>query len=230
MSGRPAGLWKATWLVFSKDLRVERRTQARAASLGLFALSALLMFSFAVGPDARLMAQQAGGYLWLALLFSSTLGLTESMRQERENSALEGLRLLPLDARAIFLGKAAGNALFLWALGCVLIPLVVALYDPPLRGGILPLLGVLGLGCLAISAPGTLYAAIASQARSRDALLPLLLLPLLVPALLSAVKATALTLQGDPMGELPSWLGLLTGFNLIYWSLGFVLFPRVVED
>jgi heme exporter protein B len=209
---------------------VEWRTQARLAALGLFTLSALLLFSFAVGPDARLLAQHAGGYLWLALLFSSTLGLTESMRQERENAALEGLRLLPVDARAVFLGKAAGNGLFLWGLACALVPLVVALYGTPVRGGILLLLGVLGLGCLAISAPGTLYAAIASQARARDALLPLLLFPLLVPALLSAVKATTLTLQGDPMVELPSWVGLLLAFNLIYWSLGFLLFPRVVED
>jgi hypothetical protein len=89
---------------------------------------------------------------------------------------------------------------------------------------------VLLMGCLAISAPGTIYAAIANNARARDVLLPVLLFPLLVPALLSAVKSTNLVLQGDPMNQLPSWLSLLAAFNLIYWVLGFLLFPRVIED
>jgi heme exporter protein B len=83
---------------------------------------------------------------------------------------------------------------------------------------------------MAISAPGTIYSAIASNARARDVLLPLLLFPLIIPALLAAAKATSLVLQGDPMEQLGSWFGLLSGFNLIYWGLGFALFPRVIED
>jgi heme exporter protein B len=86
------------------------------------------------------------------------------------------------------------------------------------------------LGCLAIAAPGTLYSAIANHARARDVLLPLLLFPLVVPALLAATKATSLVLQGDPMEQLGSWLALLGGFDMIYWSLGFVLLPKVIED
>ena len=61
-------------------------------------------------------------------------------------------------------------------------------------------------------------------------MLPLLLFPLVVPALLAAVKATSLVLQGDPMLQLGSWLGLLIAFNLIYWALGIALFPQVIED
>jgi heme exporter protein B len=73
-------------------------------------------------------------------------------------------------------------------------------------------------------------AALASQARARDVRLPLLLFPLLIPALVAAAKATSLVFEGDPMLQLDSWLGLLAGFDLVYWSLGFALFPRVVED
>ena len=86
------------------------------------------------------------------------------------------------------------------------------------------------IGSLAISAPGTVYAAIASNARARDVLLPLLLFPILIPALLACVKATALIIEGDLMGQLGSWIRLLVSFNVIYWALGFVLFPRVIED
>lgn len=224
------GLLSMTWVLFVKDLTLEWRTKARLNALLFFALATLLLFSFALGPDTRLLARNAGGYLWLALLLASVLSLGESFRVEQENACLDGLRLVPADPRAIFLAKAAGNTLLLAGLSLVLVPVMVALYGVQVALGPLELLSVLVLGCMAISAPGTVYSAIANHARARDVLLPLLLFPLVVPALLGATKATTLVLQGDPMNQLRSWLGLLAGFNLIYWSLGFALFPRVVED
>lgn len=224
------GMFRTAWILLAKDLLLEWRTRARLNALVFFALATLLLFSFALGPDTTLLARHAGGYLWLALLFASVLSLGESFRVEQENACLDGLRLAPTDARAIFLSKAVGNTLLLLFLALVLLPVMIAIYGVTLAMGPLALLGVLALGCMAISAPGTVYSAIANHARARDVLLPLLLFPLIVPALLAAVKATTLVLQGDPMGQLTSWLGLLTAFNLIYWGLGLALFPRVVED
>jgi heme exporter protein B len=226
----PVGLIRGSWILFRKDLLLEWRTRARLNALVFFAFATLLLFSFALGPDTRLLQRNAGGYLWLAILFSSILALGESFRVEMENAALEGIRLAPVDARAVFLGKAFGNAALLFALGCLLVPVMIALYDVQvaMEGWRLGL--VLLLGCLAIAAPGTLYSAIATNARARDVLLPLLLFPLIVPALLAASKATSLVLQGDPMEQLRSWVGLLGGFDVIYWSLAFVLFPKVIED
>jgi heme exporter protein B len=109
-------------------------------------------------------------------------------------------------------------------------PILVALYDIRMALGVGQLALVLALGCLAISAPGTVYSAIANNARARDVLLPLLLFPLLVPALMAAVKAMNLVLEGDPMLQFGSWVGLLGAFVLIYWGLGVVLFPRVIEE
>lgn len=227
---RGVGLLRAALIVLWKDLLIEWRTRARLNALVFFAVATLLLFSFALGPNTTLLRQNAAGYLWLGILFASVLSLGESFRVESENAALDGLKLLPTNARAIFLGKAVGNALMIFALSLVLLPVMVAIYDVSIVGGLGKLALVLAAGCLAISAPGTVYAAIASNARARDVLLPLLLFPLLVPALLSSVKATALVLHGDPMSQLPSWLGLLAGFNLIYWGLGFTLFPKVIED
>jgi len=228
--GRPISLLKTVGVLLAKDLLIEWRTRARLNALVFFALATLLLFSFAVGPDTKLLARNAGGYLWLALLFASVLALGESFRVEQENLTLDGLRLAPADARAIFLSKALGNALLLMLLGAILIPVMVALYGVNVAMGPGSFAATVTLGCMAISAPGTVYSAIASNARARDVLLPLLLFPLIIPALLAAAKATSLVLQGDPMNQLPSWFGLLSGFNLIYWGLGFVLFPRVIED
>jgi heme exporter protein B len=227
---RPISLLKTVGVLLGKDLLIEWRTRARLNALIFFALATLLLFSFAVGPDTKVLARNAGGYLWLALLFASVLSLGESFRVEQENLTLDGLRLAPADARAIFLSKAVGNTVLLTGLGVLLVPVMVALYSVEVTMGLRPLALTLLLGCMAISAPGTVYSAIASNARARDVLLPLLLFPLIIPALLAAAKATTLVLQGDPMNQLGSWFGLLIGFNLIYWGLGFVLFPRVIED
>lgn len=227
---RPLGLLKTTLVLIRKDLLIEWRTRARLNALVFFAMATLLLFSFALGPDTKLLERNAGGYLWLAILFASVLSLGESFRVETENACLDGVRLAPADARAIFLSKALGNALLLLALGVVLVPVMVALYGVRIVTGFGDLASILVLGSLALSAPGTVYAAISSHARARDVLLPLLLFPLVIPALLSAAKGTTLVLQGDPMQQLGSWQGLLLGFNLIYWGVGFVLFPRVIED
>jgi heme exporter protein B len=212
-----------------KETLMQWRTRARFLAVLAFGATALLLFSFAVGPDAAALRRHAPGFLWLALLLSSTLALAESFHGELEQRALEGLLLLPASARALFYGKALVNAAQLSLLGAVLVPLTVVLYDTtlPRPAG---LAGVIVLGASGLSAPGTLYAAMSSQARARQTLLPLLLFPLVVPVLLSAVKATALLTTGDPMGQLRSWVTLLVCFDAIYWSLCGLLFERVVEE
>lgn len=227
---RAPGLLRTVWILVRKDLLLEWRTRARANALIFFSLSTLLLFSFALGPDTTLLRRAAGGTLWLALLLASVLALGESFRVEQENAALDGLRLAPADARALFLAKALANAVLLAVVGAIILPVLGALASLTLTLDVWRLAGILALGCLAIAAPGTVYAAIASHARSRDVLLPLLLFPLLIPVVVAAAKATSLVFDGDPMLQFGSWLGLLAGFNLVYWSLGFALFPRVLED
>jgi heme exporter protein B len=230
MSRAPPTLWRSIALVIAKDVRLEWRSRTRVNATVFFALMTLLMFSFAVGPESQLLARHAPGFLWLTIFLASVLSLGESLRIESENDALDGLRLLPLPPAAIFLGKAIVNALFLTALGLVMLPLSLAIYGSSIEGSVLEVGLVVLLGAAAVSAPGTLYAAVAIQARARDVLLPLLLFPILVPGLLAAVKATSLCYSGDPMGQLGSWRALLIGFDVVYWSLCSLLFGRVVEE
>jgi len=146
-----------------------------------------------------------------------------------ENRALEGLLLLPANPRALYYGKAIANWLQLILLGIALVPVMVILYDAgTMRIG--SLLLVIALGTAGLSAPGTLYAAMTAQVRSKQTLLPLLLFPLIVPALLASVKATSLIILGDPMKQSPAWIILLLAFDAIYWSLCGLLFVQVVEE
>ncbi len=215
--------------VLRKDLLLTWRSRAQLFAVLVFGATSLLLFSFAIGPVAALLRPLAGGFLWVALLLASTLSLSESFRAEVEQKAFEGLLLLPTSPPALFYGKALANTLQLFVLGIALVPVMVVLYDAaPTR---LPaLLGVLALGAAGLSAPGTLYAAMASQVRAQAVLLPLLLFPLVVPVLLAATKATGLLLLGDPMEELGSWTALLFAFDAVYWSLAGLLFGQVVEE
>ena len=212
-----------------KEILLQWRTQAQMVAVFVFGAASLLLFSFAVGPVADALRQFSAGFLWLALLLSSTLTLSESFHTEMEHRALEGLLLLPASPRAFYYGKAVANWLRLFVLGVALVPVMIILYDAgTLR--IAELLLVIALGAAGLSAPGTLYAAMTAQLRAKQTLLPLLLFPLIVPALLASVKATSLLLLGDPMDQARSWILLLIAFDAIYWSLCGLLFGRVVEE
>lgn len=213
----------------NKDALLQWRTRAQVAAILMFGTTALLLFSFATGPDSRALRQGAAGFLWLGLFLSSILTLAESFQSETEDRALEGLLLLPASPRALFYGKVLANWGQLALLGVTLLPLMVVLYDaaPPRAAAVV---GIILLGSAGLAAPGTLYAAMTSQTRARQTLLPLLLFPLVVPVLLAAVKATALLILGDPMGQVRSWALLLVCFDVVHWSLCGLLFGRVVED
>lgn len=212
-----------------KELLLQWRTRAQAFAAFIFGSTSLLLFSFAIGPNAEALRTFSAGFLWLALLLSSTLTLADSFHAETENRALEGLLLAGASPRALYYGKAVANWAQLTFLGIALTPVMVVLYDAgTMRLGML--IVIILLGGAGISAPGTLYAAMTSQLQAKQTLLPLLLFPLIVPVLLASVKATSLVILGDPMGQTSSWVGLLIAFNAIYWSLCGLLFGRVVEE
>lgn len=217
--------------VVRKDLLLEWRGRSRIISVLLFGVVTLLLFSFAVGPDSIALRASAAGFLVLALLLSSTLGLSESFRLEQEQRAVEGLLLLPVDPIALYYGKAISNTLFLMLLAPILTPVALVLYAVELDPKrLLVLLGLWAIAAAGLSAPGTLYAAMTSRLQSQDVLLPLLLFPLVVPVLLGSVKAVALILTGDPMEQIRSWTILLVSFAVIYWSICGLLFPHAIEE
>src|SRR5437867_3923311 len=212
-----------------KEMLLQWRTRTQLMAVFVFGATALLLFSFAVGPNAEILRQFSAGFLWLGLLLSSTLTLAESFHAEMENRALEGLLLLPADPRALYYAKAIANWIQLVLLGSALVPVMIVLYDAGTTR-VAALLLVIVLGSAGLSAIGTLYAAVTAQVRGKQTLLPLLLFPVIVPVLVAAVKATSLIILGDPMGQSSAWIKLLIAFNAIYWSLCGLLFERVVDE
>ena len=213
-----------------KDLTAERRTKANFNAVVFLAGLILLMFGFALGPDPEALRNVAAGVLWLTVLFSGVLSFNRSYEQELENGALELLLLYPGDRRSIYLGKLIANLTFVLLVEAILIPAAAVLYDIPIWNVMLPLALVLLLGTIGFVTLGTFYAAMASRLRAREVLLPLLLFPMLIPLLLSAVQATKVILAGDVMDQLDAWLRLLILFDVIFFVSALFAFEHIIED
>lgn len=208
-----------------KDLLLEWHRREFVATIGLFTLLVLVVFTFALDLAAEHRATVAPGALWVAYLFGGTLGLGRGFAQEREWGTLEGLLLAPVDRGAIYLAKLLGNAAYMLAVELLSLPVFVAFFDLPVLR--LELLPVLVLGTLGFAAAGTLFAAMAAHGRSREVLLPVLFFPVAVPVVISCVKATAAVLAGAEAGH---WLSLLVAFVALIAVVAYLTFDAVVED
>ena len=213
-----------------KDLTAERRTKANFNSVVFFAALMLLLFGFALGPDADALRAAGAGIVWLTVLFSGILVFNRSYQLELEGGAMEILLLYPGSRKAIYLGKLAANLAFVLLVEVVVLPMAGVFYHLPLLEPFPGLLGILLLGTFGFVALGTFYAAVASRVRAREVLLPLLLFPMLIPLLVGAVEATAAVLAGDPMGDAVLWVRLLVAFDLIFFTASLLAFDYVVEE
>lgn len=220
---------RRTWIVLWKDLVTERRSKESLNALLFFALLLLFVFEFALGPDRERLRAAAPGLLWLGLVLAGLLGLGRSFTTERDNDCWEGLRLTPGDKSAIYLGKLLGNFVVMAAVETVLLILFGLFYELDLWPLLGPLVVVLLLGTVGLSAVGTLFAAMTAQLRARELLFPVLLLPVQVPVLLAGVSATQAVLLGQPLQEVDHWLRLLIGADVVYVVIGVLTFEFILD-
>ncbi len=215
-------------VLVAKELLVEWRSRDALSAMFLFAVTSLLIFNFALDLSPVGAQDVVPGILWVTFVFAGLLGLNRSFQAEREQSSIEGLMMAPVGRSAIYLAKVAGNLLFLLVFEVLSLPILVALFNLALP---LTLLPILFAGTLGLAAAGTIFAAMAANTRLRDVLLPLLLLPVVLPLLVGAVQATAAALRGESLlGEAAPALLLIAAFDLIFLTLGFLLFEYVLEQ
>ena len=215
--------------IAAKDLRIEVRGRHALGTILPFAATLLIAFGLSIGPGRTLLQQTAPGLLWLAMLFASVLAFRRSYEAEGEDGALEGLVLAPIDKAAVFLGKAAAVAAQLVVLWAAVLVLVAALFDVSLGGDAGIVVAACLLGTVGLAAVGSLFGVLTESPRAREAIVPLLVLPLAVPVLLSGVKATSLALAG--LGsQAGGWLGLLVAFDVVFLAAGTIVFEYLVED
>jgi heme exporter protein B len=218
-----------TVVVLGKELRTEFRSRELLTTTVVFILTVIVMFSFTFDPTAAESRRFAPGLLWLAFLFAASLMLQPCFLREQSNDTLSALRLAVSDPFAIFLAKLAANTIFLLVTELLLLPVFAVLYNVPIQTVLPQLLLVFFLGSLGVSTAGTALSAISAQARMRELMLPLLLLPLLTPVLVASAEVTAALLDPSPFMQWKG-IGFLATFDLVFLTALWLFGEYLLEE
>ena len=221
--------WYKVGLFVWKDLLIEYRAREFLSSMGVFGLLVLVLYNFSFSLGREELREVLPGLLWLAYLFAGVLGLNRAFAAEREFRAIKLISLLAEDRSAIFMGKLLSNLIFMWGMQLLLTPVSFAFFGIQLEAGLGMLLLVLLLGSIGIMAPGTFLAALASESRAQEVLLPILLFPLLTPVVIGAVQLTAELMQTGAVASSAAWLYVLAACDLVFLALPFFLFEYLLE-
>ncbi|MDR3745546.1 MAG: heme exporter protein CcmB [Acidobacteriaceae bacterium] len=214
------------FLHLQKDLRLEWRSRDSVVGMLFFALLVVIIFSLAFDPTAAISRQIAGGILWVALLFASFTALNQSWTREQRNRVLEAHRMSPASPSALFLGKALANLIFVSFVELILAPLFLIFYNLHALGEGWKMLIVMPLGTWALVCNGTFFAAMGLRTRNRELLLPLILVPISLPALMGMMQATTAILTGEFDPGL--WIRLLIAYNIAFTTVCLLLFDAVL--
>ncbi len=227
--GRPVtAYWRVVGAIVWKDLRAEIRSREMINSMILFTLMTVMVFSLALELDKEARNTTVSGVLWVAIVFAGILGLGRSLASEKDRGSLDALLLAPIDRSALFFGKMIGNLLFVLVIAAVLLVLLTILFNITLIKPLLVL--VILLGTLGFTTVGTLLSSMSVHARAREAMLPILLLPVVLPVLISAVRASSAILEALPREDWLPWIQLLIVADVIYIAAAYALFDFVVEE
>lgn len=219
---------KAVLALAIKDLREELRARELINAMLLYAVLAVLIFSFALELDAEARETSIAGVFWVTVVFAGMLGLNRSLAAEKDRGNLDALLLAPVDRSALFFGKMLSNLLFMLVVAALLMLLITVLFNVSLFAPWLTI--VILLGTVGFAAVGTLLANMTVHTRARETLLPILLLPVALPVILSAVRASTAILSGAPQEDWIAWPQLLLVADLVLLALAYILFDFVVEE
>jgi len=220
--------WRKVVAITWKDALSEMRTREIVVSVLVFTLLVIVTFNFAFGASQETMALVAPGILWVTFAFAGVLSLNRSFILEKEEGCLEGLMVCPISREVIYVGKMLGSLLFMLIIEVIALPIFAFLFN----------LGVLSLQLVVITvlttvgfvAVGTLFSALAVNTKAREMVLPILFLPIVVPLIICAVKASGLALSGESWSGLSSWLQIIGAFDVIFLVVSFFIFAFVIEE
>jgi heme exporter protein B len=211
----------------AKDLRIEWRSKDAINSMLFFALLVVVLFSLAFDPTRETSRQIAGGILCVAILFASVTALNQAWARELRHQVLDAQRMTPAPASSLFLAKVIANFLFVLIVEAVLAPVFAIFYNLHPLGNVWLFGAILPLGTWALVSNGTFFAALSIRTRNRELLLPLILFPIFIPALLAMVLSSTSVLTGDSDPAL--WIKLLAGYDVIFTTISLLLFETVLH-
>jgi heme exporter protein B len=228
----PAPIARASFLQLTaanlaKDLRLEWRSRDVFNSMLFFAGLVVLIFSFSFEPTADESRRIVGGLFWIAFLFCTVVAMNQSWARELRNGVLDAYRISPSDSTVLFFSKCLSNFIFVALLECLMVPLFILFYNLSSVGPLWQLAVVLLLGTWALVINGTFFAAVSLRTRNRELMLPLLLLPVSIPAVISMVSAATGVLTGEVSPAVH--IRILAAYCVVFTTASFLLFETVLN-
>lgn len=196
----------------------------------VFCLLVVVIFSFTFDPGSTYSKEAAPGILWVAFTFSGMLGLNRTFSQEVDTGSIHGVLLAPLDRGVIYLGKMIGSFIFMFLVEFITLPVIIIFFDLNLEGHYLQLFVIIFLATIGFVAVGTLFSAMTVHTKTRELMLPILLFPVMIPVILSAVNATASILNLEEWSKILGWIRILSAFDIVFITLSYLTFDFVVEE
>ena len=220
--------FRQTLVIARKDLRAELRTKEAINAALAFSIVILVLFSFAFDPGEQETIEMSGGLLWIVFAFAGTLILNRSFAREIQNDCLDALIAAPLPPGALFLGKAMANFTLLMAVELISLPTYALFFRLHPFEMFWPLLGVIALGTWGMTVIGTIFSALTINLRLREMMLPTLIYPMLIPALVGAIELSRVLINGGSLAENFIWFRILVAFNVIFTILSLALVEIVL--
>lgn len=217
-------------LLAAKDLRIEFRSRTALLSAVVFSALVLVVFVFARDPAGVPTSALAPSVLWVTVTLASILAFTRAFVLELDQGALDALRLAPVSASALFVGKYVANLVFVSLVEAVTVPAFLLFFNTTLGSHWVAIAGVLFLATAGFVAVGTVFGGVVVRTRFADLMLPVLLLPFLVPPLMVAVQATMRLLGNRPLSEVVGWLRFLAVYDVVFLTLGILIFPAILDE
>jgi heme exporter protein B len=220
--------WKKVGAITWKDALTELRTKEVVFTVLVFAILVIVIFNFAFGTTAEAVALVGPGILWVTFAFSGVLSLNRAFISEREAGCLEALMAAPMSREAVYVGKMLGSLISMLVVEIVALPVFAVFFN--LNVFSLPLVVTTLLATIGFVAVGTLFSALAVNTRAREMVLPILFLPIVVPVIISAVKASGIALTGGSWGDVFQWLQIILAFDAIFLVVAYLVFGYVIEE
>ncbi len=220
--------WRNVAAITWKDALAEMRTKEIASAVLVFTLLVIIIFNFAFGVNQEVVRLVASGMLWVTFAFAGVLALNRAFIVEKEEGCLEGLMVAPISREAIYVGKMLGSLFFMLVIEAIALPVFAFFFN--LNVFSLQLVVITILTTIGFVAVGTLFSALAVNTKAREMVLPILFLPIVIPIIISAVKASELALSGESWSSLTSWLQIIVAFDVIFLVVSFLVFAFVIEE
>jgi heme exporter protein B len=220
--------WRKVLTITWKDIISEFRAREIIISVLVFTLLVIIIFNFAFGNTSEAMDLAAPGMLWVTFAFAGVLSLNRSFILEREEGCMEGLMVSPVSREVIYAGKLLASLVFMLVIEIIALPAFAFFFNLKLLTPVI--ISITFLTTIGFVACGTLFSALAVKTRARELVLPILFLPIIVPVIIGAVKATSLALDGQSWGSMAGWLEIIAAFDVIFLAVSFMVFNFVIEE